>query len=86
MGSPLRRHVPPPSPPSPPSPSDAQLVYGRNEHPRYWCLLLKNSVGATDAGDHKAAIHSVKMQGGVFGWVSDTDHLHEGLKEATLVA
>ena len=52
----------------------------------YWCLLLKDSVGATDAGNHEAAINSVKMQGGVFGWVSDTDHLHEGLKEAQLVA
>jgi biuret amidohydrolase len=52
----------------------------------YWCLLLKDSVGATDLGNHAAAINSVKMQGGVFGWVSDTEHLHEGLKEARLVS
>ena len=52
----------------------------------YWCLLLKDSVGATDVGNHEAAISSVKMQGGVFGWVSDTGHLHEGLKEARLVS
>jgi nicotinamidase-related amidase len=52
----------------------------------YWCLLLKDSVGATDVGNHEAAIASVKMQGGVFGWVSDTEHLHDGLKEAKLVA
>lgn len=51
----------------------------------YWCLLLKDSVGATDLGNHEAAITSVKMQGGVFGWVSDTKHLHEGLSEAGMV-
>ncbi|MBV9132508.1 MAG: cysteine hydrolase [Chloroflexi bacterium] len=51
----------------------------------YWCLLLKDSVGATDVANHDAAINSVKMQGGVFGWVSDTERLHEGLKEAKLV-
>jgi len=48
----------------------------------YWCLLLKDSVGATDVKNHEAAIASVKMQGGVFGWVSDTDRLHAGLAEA----
>jgi hypothetical protein len=37
-------------------------------------------------GNHDAAIKSVKMQGGVFGWVSDTEHLHQGLEEAKLVA
>ena len=52
----------------------------------YWCLLLRDSVGATDIGNHESAIHSVKMQGGVFGWVSDTEHLHDGLKEAKLIA
>jgi biuret amidohydrolase len=51
----------------------------------YWCLLLKDSVGAADHANHDSAINSVKMQGGVFGWVSDTKRLHEGLKEAGLV-
>lgn len=52
----------------------------------YWCLLLKDAVGATDAGNHEAAIKSVKMQGGVFGWVSDTARLHEALKQPRLTA
>jgi len=52
----------------------------------YWCLLLKDSVGATDVANHDAAIASVKMQGGVFGWVSDTERLHEGLKQARLLS
>ena len=52
----------------------------------YWCLLLKDSVGATDVANHDAAIASVKMQGGVFGWVSDTERLHEGLKRAGLLS
>lgn len=51
-----------------------------------WCLLLKDSVGATDAGNHEAAIKSVKMQGGVFGWVSDTERLHDGLENAGLTS
>jgi nicotinamidase-related amidase len=52
----------------------------------FWCLLLKDSVGATDVGNHEAAIMSVKMQGGVFGWVSDTERLHEGLEKAGLLS
>ncbi|MDB4991529.1 MAG: cysteine hydrolase [Myxococcaceae bacterium] len=36
------------------------------------CLLLSDCCGATDAGNHAAAFHMVKMQGGVFGAVSDS--------------
>lgn len=36
------------------------------------CLLLEDCCGATDKGNHDAAIKMVKMQGGVFGTVSDS--------------
>ncbi len=37
----------------------------------YWCTLLKDCTGATDRGNYEAAIKSIKMEGGVFGNVSD---------------
>lgn len=51
----------------------------------FWCLLLRDSTGATDMGNHEAAIKMVKMQGGVFGWVSDSARLHEGLLKGGLI-
>ena len=36
------------------------------------CLLLSDCTGATDLGNHLAAIKMVKMQGGVFGTVTDS--------------
>lgn len=38
----------------------------------YECLLLSDCCGATDAGNHQAALQMIKMQGGVFGAVSDS--------------
>lgn len=38
----------------------------------YECLLLTDCTGATDYNNHLAAIHMVKMQGGVFGAVGDS--------------
>ncbi|MCC4308400.1 cysteine hydrolase [Alcanivorax marinus] len=43
------------------------------------CLLLEDCCGATDKGNHDAAIKMVKMQGGVFGSVSDSSALLDGL-------
>jgi len=37
------------------------------------CLLLEDCCGATDAGNHAAAVKMVKMQGGVFGTVADSE-------------
>ena len=45
----------------------------------YECLLLDDCCGATDWGNHLAAIKMVKMQGGVFGSVSNSAALIEAL-------
>jgi nicotinamidase-related amidase len=41
----------------------------------YECLLLEDCTGATDYGNHLAALQMVKMQGGVFGAVARSESL-----------
>jgi nicotinamidase-related amidase len=43
------------------------------------CLLLEDCTGATDRGNHLAALKMVKMQGGVFGAVSDSRSVLESI-------
>jgi nicotinamidase-related amidase len=44
------------------------------------CLLLADCCGATDFGNHLAAIKMIKMQGGVFGSVADSVAFVEALR------
>src|SRR5579863_3836518 len=43
------------------------------------CLLLEDCCGATDKGNHEHAIKMIKMQGGVFGAVSDSKAFIEAI-------
>ena len=43
------------------------------------CLLLEDCCGATDKGNHDHAIKMIKMQGGVFGAVSDSAKFIEAI-------
>src|SRR4051812_20596021 len=45
----------------------------------YECLLLEDCTGATDAGNHLAALKMIKMQGGVFGAVSESSAFLDAL-------
>jgi len=45
----------------------------------YECLILEDCTGATDPGNHLAALKMVTMQGGVFGSVSDSGKAIEAL-------
>ena len=47
------------------------------------CLLLADCCGATDAGNHAAALKMVTMQGGVFGAVADSAELLRALEART---
>jgi nicotinamidase-related amidase len=46
----------------------------------YECLLLEDCAGATDPGNHQAAIKMVTMQGGVFGSISDSTRFIAALR------
>jgi nicotinamidase-related amidase len=48
----------------------------------YWCTVLKDGTGATDYGNYEAALKQIKMQGGVFGWVSDSSKFVGAIKSA----
>ncbi|HEX3873360.1 MAG TPA: isochorismatase family cysteine hydrolase [Solirubrobacteraceae bacterium] len=52
----------------------------------YECLLLADCTGATDPGNHDAALRMVTMQGGVFGAVASSQALLAALSPATAVA
>ena len=43
------------------------------------CVVLEDCCGATDKGNHDAALKMVRMQGGVFGAVADSETLIAGL-------
>ena len=45
----------------------------------YECLLLEDCCGATDHGNHLAALKMVKMQGGVFGAVANSKDFIAGI-------
>lgn len=46
------------------------------------CLVLADCCGATDAGNHQAALKMVTMQGGVFGAVADSTALLSALQKS----
>jgi nicotinamidase-related amidase len=48
----------------------------------YWCMVLEDATGATKKSNKDASLDMVKMQGGVFGWVSSTDRLLKGMEDA----
>ena len=52
----------------------------------YECMLLEDCTGATDYGNYQSATKMIKMQGGVFGTVSDSSKLVSVLESAHVVA
>ncbi|SAY48972.1 biuret amidohydrolase [Komagataeibacter rhaeticus] len=46
------------------------------------CLILSDCCGATDRGNHEAALKMVTMQGGVFGAVASSDDLLAALESS----
>ncbi|MEU4895144.1 isochorismatase family cysteine hydrolase [Streptomyces sp. NPDC044780] len=47
----------------------------------YECLLLSDCTGATERGNHEAALNMISMQGGIFGAVATSDQWLAALKE-----
>lgn len=47
----------------------------------YECLILEDCTGATDKGNHLAALKMVTMQGGVFGSVSSSVNVMKALEQ-----
>ncbi|MGB7484640.1 MAG: isochorismatase family cysteine hydrolase, partial [Phormidesmis sp.] len=45
----------------------------------YECLMLSDCTGATDYGNYLAALKMIKMQGGVFGAVADSQALIDAI-------
>jgi nicotinamidase-related amidase len=43
------------------------------------CLILEDCTGATDQGNHLAALKMVEMQGGVFGAVANSQAVVEAI-------
>lgn len=46
----------------------------------YECLLLEDCTGATERSNHEAAVHMVKMQGGIFGAVARSSVLMDAIR------
>jgi nicotinamidase-related amidase len=49
----------------------------------YECLILSDCTGATELGNHTAALRMVIMQGGVFGCVATSEAVIRGTVAAT---
>ena len=47
----------------------------------YECLMLSDCTGATDYGNHLAALKMIEMQGGVFGAIADSETLTTAIKQ-----
>lgn len=48
------------------------------------CLLLSDCTGATDRGNYAAALQMIKMQGGVFGAVADSERFVQAIQTTAL--
>ena len=44
--------------------------------------LEQDRTGPADYANYQAAIKQIKMQGGVFGWASDSKRFVEGIRSA----